>query len=296
MCCAGREAVYEPFTQMASIKTAWNGTEFYDVGKRRLAVDDDHYLILNEGQRYGSHLHSARPVGSLCIFFRPGMPQEVAAALAQAPAQALDDGPAPHRRSIVFAEHLRPHDAVITPLLRSIRGEIEAGQDDADWVEEQLQRLVAQIIQAEPGFRGRARRLESASRSAHAELLARVDRAADFILSSYAQRISLDDIAAAAQLSKFHLVRLFRRVHGVTPYAYLLRKRLAVAQRLLATELSVNEVAEQSGFGTRFTLFRRLRAAHGGNTRDWRDRPGARSGYWSEARCEALASAPTKRA
>jgi len=42
-----------------------------------------------------------------------------------------------------------------------------------------------------------AQRLESASRATHAELLARIDRAAYFVLSSYAQRICLDEIAAA---------------------------------------------------------------------------------------------------
>lgn len=273
MCCSGREAEYVPYTQMLSIKTAWNGTEYYDIGNRRIGVDDDNYLVLNEGQRYGSHLRSARPVGSLCIFFRPGMPKEVAAGL-QCPAdQVLADGPRPALRPFVFAENLRPHDHTITPLLRSIRREIEAGQDDDDWVEEQLQALVARLICAEPGYRDRAQRLAPVSRSTRAELLARVDRAADFMSTCYGRRLTLDEIAAVANLSKFHLVRLFARVHGLTPYAFLLRKRVTVARRLLATgEFSVNEVADQCGFGSRFTMFRQLRAAFGAGGRGLRER------------------------
>ncbi len=282
ICCSGSEAEYQPYSQTVSVKTAWNGAEHYDVGNRRLAVDDDHYLILNERQRYASHLRSARPVGSMSVFFRPGMPGEIAAALAQSPGQALDDGATVRHRPFAFAEHLRPHDAAISPLLNAIRRGVEAGEDGDDWVEERLQQLCAALIRAEPGYRRRAQRLAPFSHSTQVELLARVDRAADFMLSCYARRISLDDIAAAAQISKFHLVRLFRRVHGVTPYAFLLRKRLAVARRLLAcTDLTVTEIAQHSGFGTRFTLFRRLRAADGRASRAWRD--SAAAAYWPDA-------------
>jgi len=282
LCCAGREAEYMPYTPTVSIKAAWSGTEYYDLGHRRLAVDDDHYLIINERQRYGTHVRSARPVGSMSIFFRPGMLQEVSAALAASDGQAADEGPAAARRPWVFAEHLRAHDATVTPMLRAIRRAIEAGQSDDDWAEEQLQQLLTRMIQAEPGYRARAQQLAPASRSTHVELLARIDRAADFILSNYARAISLDDIAAVAQLSKFHLLRLFRRTHGVTPYTFLLRKRLAVAQRLLAAGLPVTAVAEQSGFGTRFTLFRQVRAAYGSNARGLRDAAGA-PGSWMTA-------------
>jgi len=296
LCCSARETEYMPYSPVLTIKSAWNGTEHYDIGNRRIGVDDDSYLILNEGQRYSTHIRSSRPVGSLSIFFRPGMPHEAAAGLTQTAEQLLADGPNPSRRRFYFAENLRPHDALITPLLRSIRREIEAGQDDENWVEEQLQRLCAQMIRAEPGYRGRAERLASASRSAHAELLARIDRAADFILSAYTRRITLDDIAAAAQLSKFHLVRLFRRVYGVTPYAFLLRKRISAARRLLAgTDLAVTEVAEQCGFGTRFTLFRQLRAAGGDSSRALRGRAAAGPILWSDATSGSEPSATVAR-
>jgi len=78
--------------------------------------------------------------------------------------------------------------------------------------------------------------------------------------SNYETRITLDDIAAAASLSKFHLVRLFRQVHGTTPHQYLVQKRLAAANRMLARpELELGEIAALTGFGSRWTLFQHLR-------------------------------------
>ena len=110
----------------------------------------------------------------------------------------------------------------------------------------------------------RSLRIASVKAATRHELLRRVLLAADFIWSNYEQAITLDDIAGAARLSRFHLVRLFRQVHGVTPHGYLIAKRLAVAERMLAgTQLDLNDIALRAGFGTRWSLFRHLRRRRG---------------------------------
>ena len=43
-----------PFTQRLSIKTARGGREMYFIDHRSVAVDDDNFLILNDGRTYGS--------------------------------------------------------------------------------------------------------------------------------------------------------------------------------------------------------------------------------------------------
>ena len=51
-------------------------------------------------------------------------------------------------------------------------------------------------------------------------------------------------------------MRVFRQIHGATPMAFLARTRTAHAERLvLNTVLSLDEVVEMSGFGSRQTLF-----------------------------------------
>ena len=84
--------------------------------------------------------------------------------------------------------------------------------------------------------------------------------AADYIDTCHAEPLALDDMARVACLSRYHFVRHFRALHGLTPYAYLLRKRARVAARLLATgEAGHEAVAQQCGFGSRFALARALR-------------------------------------
>jgi AraC-like DNA-binding protein len=99
--------------------------------------------------------------------------------------------------------------------------------------------------------------------------------AADFIHSNYTRPIVLDDIAAAARLSKFYLVRLFSEVHGFPPHGFLLRKRVSAARRLLTgSAMDVNEIAEATGLGTRWSLYRQLRKQLGVNAQGLRGRAG----------------------
>ncbi|MCY0874767.1 MAG: AraC family transcriptional regulator [Firmicutes bacterium] len=61
--------------------------------------------------------------------------------------------------------------------------------------------------------------------------------------------IGLDDIALAAGVSKFHLIRLFRQHVGDSPTRRLTKERISSAARMLVeTTLTVEQIAEQCGF------------------------------------------------
>src|SRR5262245_54045708 len=87
-----RYTQFGPFKHRLSVKAAWNGGEHYYIGERRMAVDDDTYLILNEGQSYASAVHEHAPIDTFSVFFRAGLADEVYTALATPLARALDDG------------------------------------------------------------------------------------------------------------------------------------------------------------------------------------------------------------
>ena len=60
--------------------------------------------------------------------------------------------------------------------------------------------------------------------------------------------LSLDDLARAAGLSKYHLVRLFHHAVGLPPHQYLLRVRIERARKLIAAGWPVSSVATEVGF------------------------------------------------
>jgi AraC-like DNA-binding protein len=73
-------------------------------------------------------------------------------------------------------------------------------------------------------------------------------RGKDLADARYSERIDVDDMAAAAGLSRAHFSREFRRAFGESPHAYLLTRRLERAAALLRnTDRSVAEVCFSVG-------------------------------------------------
>jgi AraC-like DNA-binding protein len=94
----------------------------------------------------------------------------------------------------------------------------------------------------------------------HAPTARHLLRAKDLADARYADPLGVDDMAAAAGLSRAHFSREFRRAFGVSPHAYLLTRRLERAATLLrTTDRSVAEVCFDVGlrslgsFTTSFT-------------------------------------------
>jgi AraC-like DNA-binding protein len=84
-----------------------------------------------------------------------------------------------------------------------------------------------------------------------------------FIHQHHAQAVTLDQIAAHAGLSKFYVVRLFKRHLGITPHAYLVMVRLVRAQALLRAGWSATDTAHELGFCDQSHFIRRFRQATG---------------------------------
>lgn len=79
----------------------------------------------------------------------------------------------------------------------------------------------------------------------------RLRRALDFIEANLAQPIGLADVAASTGLTRMHFAAQFRSTTGYSPHAYLLRRRIEHAQKLLCSSaLSVLDVALSCGFGS----------------------------------------------
>jgi AraC family transcriptional regulator len=254
-----RMGTYPPYTQRLSIKCAWGGSERYFIDGRTVAVDDDNYLIINDNRMYASALTSERSIHTFSVFFRPGMPEETLGGMLVPADRLLERGAEPNRRQVEFAECLRPHDKSVTPAMRFIAHYADRGIVDDLWYEEQLSFLLERMLAAHRAAVAEMDSLRAVRRSTRREVFKRIGRSTDFIHTFFDQPLVIDELAEAAHLSKYHFIRLFRIVHGVTPYQYLQRKRAAVARRLLeTTELGHDEIAVRVGFDHRSTMFRQL--------------------------------------
>ena len=83
------------------------------------------------------------------------------------------------------------------------------------------------------------------------DTLLHLRRARDHADRHFADPLDLETLAAVASISKWHFHRLFQATYGVSPAAYLSRRRVERAQDLLRrTNLTVTEVCHAVGFSS----------------------------------------------
>jgi AraC-like DNA-binding protein len=90
-----------------------------------------------------------------------------------------------------------------------------------------------------------------------------VFKTCEYINDNAIENLSLDDIAAVAGLSRFHFLRVFKKSTGMSPYAYLLHRRLQLAKEGIRRRKSLADAAIDAGFSDQSHLSRRFKAAYG---------------------------------
>jgi len=79
-----------------------------------------------------------------------------------------------------------------------------------------------------------------------------------------AAKLSLQELAETAGMSKFHYLRSFKAATGLTPHAYLNITRVEKARRyLITTDKSITEIAHECGFADQAHLTRAYKKIYG---------------------------------
>jgi AraC-like DNA-binding protein len=98
-----------------------------------------------------------------------------------------------------------------------------------------------------------------------------VRRVKAFIDANLADRIALKDLGAVARLSISHFSRAFKRSFGMAPYAYVLRRRIEYAQRLmLTTDSPLCQIALECGLSDQSHFSRLFQRTIGASPNEWR--------------------------
>jgi AraC-like DNA-binding protein len=107
----------------------------------------------------------------------------------------------------------------------------------------------------------------STERSPRAPLSPRDDRAlrvaCDYLGDRPERNVGLDELAAAAGIGKFRLIRLFRERTGLPPHALQVAHRVRAARRLLEGGETIAETAAATGFADQSHLHRHFQRSLG---------------------------------
>lgn len=91
----------------------------------------------------------------------------------------------------------------------------------------------------------------------------RLQRAMDYIHANLTKEITVENLAAAASLSRFHFSRMFKAATGQSPRRFIGRLRLDLSRSLLMQGRSIADVAHDCGFSSESNFVRSFRRVTG---------------------------------
>ncbi|MCO5414242.1 MULTISPECIES: AraC family transcriptional regulator [Ralstonia] len=193
-------------------------------------------------------VHDGTPIGDAgrawrMLYLDPGVVAELATDL-----QPGHCGDAEFDRPVI-------HDADLAARMRPLFAQmtVPAAQSDALLREQLLLSVLADALHA-----SNDRTNHHADAAPDAIQLARTR-----IDDDPAAAISLLDLAHETGLSRFQVLRGFARVTGLTPHAYQVQRRVALARRLIAQGQPLAEVAAACGFADQSHMTRQFVRKYG---------------------------------
>jgi len=100
-----------------------------------------------------------------------------------------------------------------------------------------------------------------------------VEYAMHILETQYSEKWLLNDLAKLCAISPNHLVELFTKELGVSPHQYLIRQRVKAASDLLKkSDLSITQIALETGFSSSQHFAKAFRDATGKQARDCREK------------------------
>ncbi|MBE1553344.1 helix-turn-helix domain-containing protein [Sporosarcina limicola] len=234
-------------TGQLSIKTFSRGSAHYKTNKGFFAVEENRYILLNEGD-YTISIEDTCEVESFCLFFKRGFAEEVSRCLEESTDNLLSD---PYRplHATGFFEKTYTKNKILGSQLDYFSTNFSSMREDSLWQEEQFHKVMKTILCTQRETWNEVDSMKSMRSSTREELYRRVNVAHDYIRAFYNHPIGLHEISRIACMSPNHLLKNYSQLFGRTPHQHMTKLRISKAKQLLNdTNSSVTDIAFEIGF------------------------------------------------
>ncbi|MCB0597884.1 MAG: helix-turn-helix transcriptional regulator [Phaeodactylibacter sp.] len=229
------------------------GTETFRVDGKPFSAQAGEYFIFNPQQHVRAEGAFKKPVEGYCLFLTEKAILETAHVIGQPIESALDSPfsyPWQQQEFMVKSYCLQenPFGQYLLRLQQNLRH--SSREQLIDWDTLYFE-MAAEFLRAHRQIGNQLQAIPSVRTLTKQEIYRRLSRAHVFILENFAEPVSLEDLERIAFFSKFHIVRLYRQIYGLTPYQHILHLRIGRAKELLRKDHSPTEVALRLSFSDR---------------------------------------------
>lgn len=248
-----------------AIKFVTDGVENYLVEKESYHVNKGSYLLLNGEKRAKVTIDSSKNVKGICINIDPIIINSVVSSL------VIPDSPAPEleaarffQKDHFFEHQYRTNQTALGQQLELLKEDILAQNLLVNQINEELFFTLAYyLVKDQTHVYGQLQSIQTIKVQTRRELYKKLCRGKLLMDDCFTQNLQISEIATEATMSDFHFFRLFKRVFGLTPYQYLLQKRLQYARLLLQEGQSVSQTAFDCGFADVFSFSKSFKKQFG---------------------------------
>lgn len=252
------DAPFEEAHNTVAIAAVLNGTFVYRTTEGRNLLTPGSILLGNHGRCFQcGHEHGA---GDRCLSFHftADYWEEIA-------------GAAPGEHKGRFNVPSLPPTAALLPITTTLEVARDLGRPA---MEEVALEFAGNALRLAAGLDRTTRRHRAVDERRVSDAVRRIELSAHELEGD---RLSLGALAREAEMSRYHFLRIFRRLVGLTPHQYVLHVRMhKAAVWLRTTHVPLTTVALDAGFNDLSTFIRRFRQVLGMSPGEYRKHMGHR--------------------
>ena len=113
--------------------------------------------------------------------------------------------------------------------------------------------------------------LEMKNSNLSSDLAYRLMKVKEFIDNNYYENLDIDRLANMSYTSKFHFLRMYKKMFRISPYSYILELKLNESRKLLKDHNTI-EVAQKLNFTDRSAFSNRFKRRYKENPREYRNK------------------------
>ncbi len=249
-----------------SIFTNLSGSSVVACNGKRSNVHQGFFFVTNHDQRYSLEIEAGQEVETFNIHFGEYWIDQALATL-RSEKKLIDDQYfiAPGSRH-EFYNRLQPVSAEFSALVHQLKLCSDSLQE-----EELLYEILVLLLRSDQRIRGAEQRLPSLKISTREEVTKRLMQSTDYIYSFFDRDLTLDELAQASCMSKFHFLRLFKTAFGKTPHQFVNDVKIEQAKaRLKQNKAEIIDISRQLGFKDASTFSRAFKKTVGVWPREYR--------------------------
>lgn len=258
---------YGSYTDTAdnfTIRFVFGGNEMCTIGRRRLSIHSDSFIILNKGTQFTSNIETGLPINVFTIEFDDSFLKDFNRlwipgnhAFSNEPTEDFCLNPE-------LIETIYPFRGGLRLIVNQLKEQLDKGIADYSLINELANCSLVnfyhiyneEIIQ-------KATRLNFLHYNTRMEILRRLGLAKEYLYANYNGNVNLESLADHSCLSVNHLLRTFKLAYNQSPHQFLIQLRLQRAQLLLTkTEYPVYEIVNMVGFKCTSSFIRLFRTRY----------------------------------